>query len=195
MNNQPSNPWMLTASGHPFEYATATPEDIRICDISHHLSQINRFNGATIFPYSVAQHSVLMCQQARILKHSLLIQLDCLLHDAHEAYVGDMIRPMQEVLIGPGYEFIKFQIDSLIREKFFLPPQRAECKNLDNKMLVTEREQLLPLLGPRWLVEDRFYALDIKIIYWPWAAAKANFEASLRSLLQQLDFNDLAGSQ
>lgn len=64
-----------------------TPEDVRIEDIAHHLALINRFNGGTPKPISVAQHSVLV---SRLLpdEHALA----GLLHDASEAYLGDVTK-------------------------------------------------------------------------------------------------------
>jgi 5'-deoxynucleotidase YfbR-like HD superfamily hydrolase len=66
---------------------------ILVDDIVHSLSLINRFNGAAKFPYSVAQHSLYV---AGLLPPEL--KLHGLLHDAPEAYVGDMVSPLKKIM-------------------------------------------------------------------------------------------------
>ncbi|MFA5286352.1 MAG: hypothetical protein WC347_12205, partial [Smithellaceae bacterium] len=75
-----------TFSGIAFDLLNPKPEMILLEDIIHSLALINRFNGAAIFPYSVAQHSLYV---ASLLPSEL--KLHGLLHDAAEAYVGDMV--------------------------------------------------------------------------------------------------------
>lgn len=95
-----------TASGYPFWSLDPRPEDIRIEDIAAHLSRICRFGGALkekafnaagsyefIEIYSVAQHSVLVSQRV-----PQEFALEALLHDAAEAYVGDMVKPVKASL-------------------------------------------------------------------------------------------------
>lgn len=179
---------MQTASGLELTFSRLDHEAISIADIAHHLAQVNRFNGAAKFPYSVAQHSVLMWNQALRDKVSPECRLDCLLHDAHEAYVNDMIAPLGwhlEAHYGDyGYKELKRKIDSLIREKFGIGPQSDYCKNLDLWMLCTERKQLMPYGGTRWEVIEDYEPMDITIVYWPWAAARTNYEDMLRNELR-----------
>jgi len=77
-------------SGGTFDILNPRAEDVRIEDIAHALSQQCRFTGHTKTFYSVAQHSVLA---------STLVaapdELWALLHDASEAYMGDMNRPLK----------------------------------------------------------------------------------------------------
>ena len=73
---------------------------IKIADIAHHLALINRFCGATMVPYSVAQHSLVV---VRILEQMDAHPRTCLwglLHDAHEAYLGDIPTPAKRALFG-----------------------------------------------------------------------------------------------
>ena len=81
--------WFLTYTGRQFWPLDPRPEDICIRDIAHHLSLCCRFNGACRVHYSVAQHSVMV---ANILPAPL--RFWGLMHDATEAYVGDMVRNM-----------------------------------------------------------------------------------------------------
>lgn len=101
-----------TASGYPFWVLDPRPEDIRIEDIAAHLSRICRFGGALkddvpnipplrsmvfVETYSVAQHSVLVSRNVH-----QEFALEALLHDAAEAYVGDVIKPIK-LLLEPDY--------------------------------------------------------------------------------------------
>lgn len=97
-------PYISTISGHHYHLLTSngqltqgsSPVDIN--DIAHQLSQINRFTGATSRPYTVAEHSILCAQLADRYGLPKPIQRACLLHDAHEAYLGDMATPIKIAL-------------------------------------------------------------------------------------------------
>lgn len=90
-----TGPWMLTATGHRVFVNDPRPEDFHIEDIAHALSHICRFGGHARGFYSVAQHSLLVAdilQSAGRPRHVLFAGL---MHDAAEAYVGDIIRPIK----------------------------------------------------------------------------------------------------
>jgi 5'-nucleotidase len=93
---------METYTGRLVDLSRPNPADISIEDIAWHLSRIPRFGGATNTEnvYTVAQHSVLVLNRVKQTSdqpdHVLL--LTALLHDAHEAYIGDIIRPMSNLL-------------------------------------------------------------------------------------------------
>lgn len=84
---------MLTHSGRTVDLLRVTPEDIDLADISWALAHINRFSGHASRPYSVAEHSI---NVARLLPEP--IKIYGLLHDAHEAYIGDISTPMKLAL-------------------------------------------------------------------------------------------------
>lgn len=56
--------FICTYTGRKFYPLDPRPEDVCIEDIAHALALVNRFGGHTRVPYSVAQHSVLCCQNA-----------------------------------------------------------------------------------------------------------------------------------
>lgn len=131
-----------TASGLPFWPLDPQPEDIRIFDIAVHLSRICRFGGA-LHPdltgiYSVAQHSVLV---SRVVPPEFA--LEGLLHDAAEAYVGDMVKPLKTML--EDYQAIEKIVDRAIRRKWDLPRKISkEVKEADRRVFATEVKTLVP---------------------------------------------------
>ena len=138
--------WMTTASGGRFDYGTPDLAEIHIADIAHALAQICRFTGHTRRFYSVAQHSVLV---SRIVppEHALA----GLIHDAHEAYVGDVATPLKDHL--PGYREVEARAWSAVATRFGLNPVLPPCvKQADIIALATERRDLLPRDGRVWRV-------------------------------------------
>lgn len=83
-----------TQSGRLIDLYDPDPDDFDIRDIALGLSNIHRFNGQTRPGYSVAQHSVLVAMMFNGMNDARL-QLAALLHDAHEAYTGDIVRPVK----------------------------------------------------------------------------------------------------
>lgn len=131
-------PYIATASG-PFYFNDPRPEDIDIHAIAHALSNLCRFGGHTSRFYSVAQHSVLM---SRHLPLAGDLALQALLHDAPEAYLVDIPRPIKDML--PDYKIIEDKIWRVIARRFQLPEELSpSIKRADDRMLVTEASQLL----------------------------------------------------
>lgn len=95
--------WFQTFTGRLVDVVHPTPEMVDIEDIAHALSMTCRFSGHCREFYSVAEHSVLVeqmgtwlmgCDRHDDVQHSLCL----LLHDAAEAYVGDVITPVKRAL-------------------------------------------------------------------------------------------------
>lgn len=129
--------WINTFSGARIDPTNPRVEDIRIKDIAHHLSVINRFTGATREPYSVAEH----CYRMSTLCPPELA-LECLMHDASEAYLNDISRPVKVKL--PEYLRFEAQMTAAVRERFGLPGDHTPdaVKEWDNRMLVWEARDL-----------------------------------------------------
>lgn len=135
------NTWFLSFSGHKINPYDLTPNDIKIEDIAHSLSLICRFGGHCREFYSVAQHSVqvsyCVSQDNKLL---------ALLHDATEAYIGDMVRPLKVTI--PQYNDIERDVWLAICGKFNLPTTSSihlpeEVDIADCRMLLTEKRDLL----------------------------------------------------
>jgi hypothetical protein len=142
-------PYQQLYSGKPFYLLDPKPEDIDIKDIAWSLSNIRRYNGHSLKPYTVAQHSVMVA--TLVAPH---IAFEALFHDAEEAYGGDMTRPVKLALeeIAPRVvETLFWPIRRAISVKFNLGLNssyvRGEIKKADNIVLATERRDLMADTG------------------------------------------------
>ena len=112
--------WMQTFSGR-FYPLDPRPEEFEITDIALSLSRINRYNGHNDAPLSVAQHSVQCVDLVDPLnygpeEHVHQIKRYMLMHDATEAYVGDMVRPLKSVI--PQFKEIEAEVWVACVERF-----------------------------------------------------------------------------
>lgn len=161
--------WIGLYEGGRVDLLHPRPEQFSIEDIARGLSRVNRFAGHTHEPYSVAQHSVTVSRLA-----PERLALCGLLHDASEAYLGDLLRPVK--VMCPGYQAAEARLMAAIAERFEIPwPMPAELAAVDDRLLVTERELLQPG-APRWetLADVRPYP-RFTIPYQKPAAAEAEF--------------------
>ena len=125
--------YITTITGKHIDFANITPDQFCIKDIAAGLSNTCRFTGQLANFYSVAQHSVYVSQ---IVPPEYA--LEALLHDATEAYMGDITSPLKAML--PDYKAIEKRVDAAIREKFGLPPvMTIDVHHADLVMLATER--------------------------------------------------------
>lgn len=118
--------WQRMLSGRRLDILNPSPLDIEIDDIAHGLARVARWNGQTSgkYGFSVAQHSVLV-EQILSLNAPQLAQkwrLACLLHDAPEYVIGDMITPVKAV-IGAPYKKIEALLQNAVHIRFGLPPE------------------------------------------------------------------------
>lgn len=123
---------------------------IRIEDIAHGLSGQCRFNGQIPEFYSVAQHSVLCFWIARQSGCTVEEQFGCLLHDAAEAYIGDMVRPLKQHL--PSFTSVEQGVDAAIVDalKFDYREHAGVVKRIDLTALATEKRYLIPDDKTEW---------------------------------------------
>lgn len=140
--------WMLTASGRAVDLRWIGQDYIDIRDIAHALAQLNRFCGHACRPYSVAEHSVLVSMIAeQVFRLDAAGQLAALLHDAHEAYTGDLTGPMKQ-LIGPPFLEEERRIQAAVLRHFNVTTAYTAhhymIKRADLMALATERRDLMP---------------------------------------------------
>lgn len=143
--------WFQTYTGRKFHVLAPRAEDVCLEDVAHALSHLCRFAGHCLRFYSVAQHCVLV---SRLVPERLA--LHGLLHDAAEAYTGDLIRPIKRSLreYTVAFDVIEAAVEHVVAQHFGLPPLDDEeaglVKQADIRALATERRDLLLATGLHW---------------------------------------------
>lgn len=143
-------PVIQTYLGNYFDFEHPEDSKIDICDIAWSLSHLNRYNGHSMVPYNVAQHSV---HVSRLVKPENALY--GLLHDAQEAYVGDMSAPLKTLF--PEYRDLEDRIQALVYKKFGLDDQLRLTTAIDVSLAdrcagMTEKRDLM-----RNTIEDPDY--------------------------------------
>jgi hypothetical protein len=151
--------WIQTYTGKQFWPLAQREADICVEDIAHALSNLCRYAGHCEQFYSVAQHSVLVsvyCDPADAL-HGLL-------HDASEAYLIDMPRPIKRSIGMEAYRDAEGHLQRLIFQRFGLhPDEPPSVKRADNALLRTEQRDLMKPAPVEWQ-DNREGALSLKIV-------------------------------
>lgn len=125
--------WMGTYTGKRFWPLDPQPEDVCIKDIAHALSQICRFNGHTDAFYTLSHHSLNVAHYLKRTGCDELTQLYGLMHDAAEAYVCDIPKPLKKFLI--GYKEIEDSVQQAILIHFGL---KAPTENLNSSIKLAD---------------------------------------------------------
>lgn len=166
--------WIETFSGKAFHLLDPRPEDICIEDIAHALSNQCRWTGHTSRFYSTAEHSVFVARLC-----TLPARLAGLLHDASEAYLSDLSRPVKHCTpVGEIYRELEAKIQSAINLRFGITEVPPEVKMADDTMLITEKVQLMTNLP--WDSEEEWQvtakrAADVVLPCWSPKEAEKEF--------------------
>ncbi|MES2018922.1 MAG: phosphohydrolase [Pseudomonadota bacterium] len=176
MDHSATTPYVSTFSGNRFYPLEPRIDHVAIEDIAHGLAYQCRFNGQTRAFYSVAQHSLIV---ASLVPPPL--QLAALLHDAAEAYLGDMVKPLKVLL--PAFGAIEDQVSALIARAFDIDfSDYAPIKHADLIALATEKRDLMPHSAERWDYLDGIVALPEAIVAMSPPQAKQAFLAEFGRL-------------
>ena len=168
MNSYLTTPYVSTVSGNRFYPFGPRIDHVSIEDIAHGLAYQCRFNGQTREFYSVAQHSLIVA--SLVPPH---LRLAALLHDAAEAYLGDMVKPLKVLM--PEFADLEDRVSALIASAFNVDFSDYEpIKRADLIALATEKRDLMPRSAERWSYLDGIAALPEPIATMsPWQAKQA----------------------
>lgn len=184
-------------SGRRLDLLEPSPLDVEIEDIAQGLARVARWNGQTKgeYAFSVAQHSLLVLEVHRRIDPALSPkhQMICLLHDAPEYVVGDMISPFKAV-VGGDYKSVENRLLEAIHLRFSLPvsisiKDQKAVKKADTIAAFyeatrlagfTEAEAIKYFGRPQGISPDR-----LPLSPWPAKLAEANFLKKFRALENQ----------
>lgn len=167
--------WMQTFTGKVFWPMDPVVEDIDITDIAHALANACRYAGHTLRFYSVAEHSVLMSRALLAPEHRRW----ALLHDASEAYLVDVPRPVKPFLA--GYREAEAGLMAAVAARFGLGGTMPDVvKDFDNRILIDERAQAMTFCRRDWNLEGE--PLGVTLRFWSPAEAEREFMIAFREL-------------
>ena len=146
--------YMSTASGMKVFPFAMTPDQVDIITIGRHLACQSRWLGATrhkIFQnrisYSVAEHSVYVSDFVKNTLRRPDLAFDALMHDAAEAYIGDMIRPLKySATFFEPFKALEEKVERVIATRFGMDfPFNSVIKVADDAVCQAEWEQIVPV--------------------------------------------------
>lgn len=179
--------WIQTFRGNAIDFEDLDPRQIELADIAYALARTPRYNGHTGKgePLSVAQHSVMAADMAQRRGYSQEVQISALLHDAAEAYIGDIPQPLKAYIKrrAPGVvEGLEARILCTIGQALGVRIEMSQpVKVIDLTLLASEKEALM-LPAPKswgpWMPEpDPIMVRALSRGPWAWWEAGYQFMA------------------
>jgi hypothetical protein len=160
-------PYLQTVSGrwlNPFE---PDPSQFDIADIARALANLCRFGGHCRSFYSVAQHSVIVSELVEQRGGDVEDVFAALMHDASEAYLGDMPHPIKHRSpLGAAFKLAEEHLESALRERFRIKADVPEIKPVDRALLATER-RAFSAENWHWPELDGVEPLELELTAWP----------------------------
>lgn len=152
--NDPKKDFTATHSGIQFFPLDPIIEHIHIQDIAHALSNICRYGGHTSRFYSVAEHSIHVTKASMVLyPKDTALHLWLLLHDATEAYILDVVKPLKKHLV--GYEDIESNLEKAVQKRFNLGPKPEEIiRFFDDSIIWNEKEAVMANSVFEWNMKE-----------------------------------------
>lgn len=143
------NAWIQVHSGGKFHPLAVLPGEVRIDDIAHALSNVCRFGGHCREFYSVAQHCVIV---SHLLPQATGAALAGLLHDASEAYLGDVVKPLKDSPAMVDYADAEERLQAHIYALFGVDGEThyEDVHHADMTALATEARDLMGRLQDNW---------------------------------------------
>jgi uncharacterized protein len=173
-------------SGRYFDLVDPDPAAITPGDIAGPLAKICRFGGQ--LPgnrlYSVAEHSVHCWREAHRLwragtpgEHPRF-HAAVLLHDAAEAFIGDIVRPLKQLL--PDYRAIEARVEAAIETRFDVSFADPRIRQIDNAVLIAEKRAIFGDDGVMWEGEETVPKLSLRLEFFLPPMAEMEFHLCLQ---------------
>jgi hypothetical protein len=161
-------PTITLQSGTLFDFLDPWSSNFTIEDIAHGLSNICRYAGPSRKFYSVAEHSIHVCNTAKGFEYSALM------HDAAEAFLGDITRPLKQVV--PEFKRFEAEVERVIFSRFGIEwPVTPQVKSADLKVLAAEQAQIMPFGTDQWARTANVIPAAIFVEHWPPEVAWSRF--------------------
>ena len=175
-------PYLQTVSGRWVNPFDPDPAQLDAGDIARALANQCRFGGHSRVFYSVAQHSVIVSELVEQRGGDAEDAFAALMHDATEAYLGDMPHPIKHRSpLGAAFKEAEDQLEAALRAHFRIRPDVPEIKRADRALLATERLAFSSDTW-HWPELDGVEPLDLELEAWPPDAAARAFAARYAEL-------------
>jgi uncharacterized protein len=167
-NSPPApGPYLQTVSGRWVNPFDPDPEQLDPGDIARALANQCRFGGHCRAFYSVAQHSVIVSELVEERGGGAEDAFAALMHDATEAYLGDMPHPLKHRSpLGAAFKAAEEHLERAIRDRFRIKPDVVEIKRADRALLATERRAFSAETW-HWPELEGVEPLQLELTAWP----------------------------
>lgn len=183
--------WMETFSGTKFNLVDIDPASFTLADIARSLSMSCRYKGHVHTFYSVAEHCVLLARHAIDQGKNWQEVLTVLLHDAAEAYIGDMVRPAKDQM--PQFKDLESRIDAALAVRYnLIYPFPPFLKEWDFRILIDEQFQAMIPSENDWGFGDA-PPMGIKLQFWEQSVAEQEFIQLFAFIQRQLKAEGFVG--
>ena len=160
-------PYLQTVSGRRVNPFDPDPDQLDPGDIANALANVCRFGGHCRPFYSVAQHSVIVSELVEARGGDAEDAFAALMHDATEAYLGDMPHPIKHRSpLGAAFKAAEEHLEHAIRDRFGIRPDVPEIKRADRALLATERRAFSGESW-HWPELDGVEPLELELEAWP----------------------------
>jgi hypothetical protein len=175
-------PYLQTVSGRFVNPFDPDPEQLDPGDIARALANVCRFGGHCRPFYSVAQHSVIVSELVEARGGDVEDVFAALMHDAAEAYLGDMPHPIKHRSpLGAAFKQAEDHLEAVLRERFSIKADVPEIKRVDRALLATERRTVSGESWD-WPELEGVEALELKLTAWAPDEAERAFSARFAEL-------------
>lgn len=162
-------------SGHYLDLSNPQKNQFTIEDIAGGLSKICRFGGQIDCFYSVAEHAYWCATQAICDGLTRSEVAAVLMHDAAEAFVGDIVKPLKIML--PEFLAVEGRVERVIEGKFGVDFRtcKSQIRKIDHEMLIAERRSMFSADDVQWAGETTVRRLVVDFQKWTPFQAEGHF--------------------